>query len=151
MKVTFELPPECLSAFLKECVVKENWCMIEFLFLGGGGKQSYREGAGGLATGCDACQVSLNHLIKSKRKINDLQKLLTVLIDHGAAVDGVSDLPPLSVAVNEKDYESALILLERKASVDGLIQSKISKPGETPAHTALRIGLSSGELTKLSI
>lgn len=148
-KINFHLPPKCMGKFLKECIEKEDWDKIEFLFLGGGGQQCYPEGAGGLATGCDVSELSLSDLIKSKKKENNLQELLTVLIDHGAPVNGVSDLSPLSAAVDEKVLESALVLLKKKANANGLLQCKISKPGDTPFHTALRIGLSSGRLIYL--
>ena len=142
--INFPLPRECMDKYLKECMAREDWVKLELLFLGGGGQQRYVEGEGGLATGCNVSEISLVDLIKSKKKGTNSQKLLTVLIEHGACFNGTGKQSPLSVAVDEKDYESAVVLLKKKADVKGLLQSKCSRADDTPAHTAFRIGLSSG-------
>lgn len=130
---------------MKKCAVKTDWRRIELLFLEDGGQQCYAGGAGGLAANCDASQLSLSDLIKSRRQLEDLPKLLAVLIDHGALVNGIDDQPPLSTAVDQEDYASAVVLLEKQANVNGLLQSKISKSDDAPVHTAFRIGLYSGK------
>ena len=142
--INFPLPLECMDKYLKECMAREDWVKLELLFLGGGGQQRYVEGESGLAAGCYVSEISLVDLIKSKKKGTNFQKLLTVLIDHGACVNGTGKQSPLSVAVDEKDYQSAVVLLKKKADVNGLLQSKCSSADDTPAHTAFRIGLSSG-------
>ena len=143
--INFDLPSEYFNQFLKQCAVRKDWSRVELLFLGDGGQRCCASGAGGLTANCDASEVSLSDLMKSRGKLNNLPKLLAVLIDHGALVNGICNQSPLTVALDRKDYTSAVVLLENKANVNGLLQSRISKSDDTPLHTAFRIGLFSGE------
>ncbi len=146
-KVTFELPHDCLSRYLKECVDKHYWKSLEVFLLGGGGHGSYAKGKGGIATGnCSLNEISLCDVIKARTKPSMYYELVSVLIDHGTLVNGRNDqdIPPLTYAVNYDDYDLAFVLLKKHANPEGLIRSKFGKHDDTPIHTAFRIGLSSG-------
>jgi hypothetical protein len=148
MKITFELPTECVSRYLKECVEKHDWQSLEVFLLGGGGHGSYAKGEGGIATGnCDLKEISLCGVIKSDPKPNMYYELISVLIDHGALVNGRNEQDiPLALAVNYNDHDLAVVLLKKNANSQGLLRSKSGKRGDTPIHTAFRIGLSLGML-----
>jgi hypothetical protein len=147
-KVTFELPHDCLSRYLKECVEKHYWKSLEVFLLGGGGHGSYAKGEGGIATGnCDLKEISLCDVIKSNPKPNMYYELTSVFIDHGALVNGRNEQDiPLALAVNCDDHDLAVVLLKKNANPQDLLRSESGKPDDTPVHTAFRIGLSLGML-----
>lgn len=146
MKVNFELPRDCLSRYLKQCVDNHYWKSLEVLLLGGGGKRSYAKGRGGIATGnCDLGEISLCDIIKSDPKPDKYHQLITVMIDHGVLVNGCDKQDiPLALAVNYDDHDLAVVLLKKNANPDGLVKSKFGKHDDMPIHSAFRIGLSSG-------
>ena len=131
---------------MKECVEKHFWEYLEVFLLGGGGYRSYAKGEGGIATGCcDLKEISLCDIIKSESKPNLYYELISVMIDHGAFVDGRSEHDtPLAVAVNYDDYNLAVVLLKKNANPDGLLKSKYGKHDDKSIHTAFKIGLSLG-------
>ena len=146
-KVTFELPHDCLSRYLKECVDKHHWKSLEVFLLGGGDHGSYAKGKGGIATGnCSLNEISLCDVIKADPKPSMYYELVSVLIDHGTLVNGRNDqdIPPLAYAVSYDDHDLAVVLLKKNANPEGLIRSKFGKHDDTPIHTAFRIGLYSG-------
>ena len=69
------------------------------LFLGGDSQRSFQKGRGGVATGCDAVIVPLDQLLTSS--VQDRDKLIAVLLDHGALPNGPlgCKTSPLSVAM----------------------------------------------------
>jgi ankyrin repeat protein len=119
---------------------------LEVFLLGGGGHGSYAKGEGGIATGnCDLKEISLCDVIKSNPKPSMYYELISVLIDHGALVNGRNEQDmPLAYAVNYDDHDLAVVLLKKNANPQGLLRSKSGKHDDTPVHTAFRIGLSSG-------
>ena len=145
-KVTFELPRDYLSRYLKECVEKHYWKSLEVFLLGGGGHLSFAKGEGGIATGnCDLNEISLCDIIKSDPKPNMYYELINAMIDHGSLVNGRNDQDfPLAFAVNHDDHDLAIILLKKNADPKSLVKSKFGKHDDTPIHTAFRIGLSTG-------
>ena len=147
-KVTFELPRDYLSRYLKECVKNQDWKSLEVLLLGGGGHRSFAKGEGGIATGnCDLNEISLCDVIKSDPKPDMYYKLISAMIDHRSLVNGRNNQDvPLAFAVNHNDHDLAIILLKKNADPKGLIKSKFGKHDDTPIHSAFRIGLSTGML-----
>ena len=146
-KITFELPHDYVSKYLKDCSEKHYWKSIELLLLGGGGHHCYAKGVGGIATGsCDLKDISLCDVIKSDPKPSQYYKLVTALIDNGALVDGRSEqeIPPLALAVNHDDHDLAVALLKKNANPQNLIKCKSGKHDDTPIHTAFRTGLTLG-------
>ena len=85
------------------------------LFLGGDSQRSYAKGRGGVATGCNAVIVPLDQVLGSS--IQDRDKLIAVLLDHGALANGPHGCktPPLSVAMDMEDYAIAYTLLRHGA------------------------------------
>ena len=152
-KVTFELPRQSMSKYLKECVEKHYWRSLEVFLLGGGGYRSYAKGEGGIATGCcDLNEISLCDIIKSKPKPKMYYDLINVVIDHGALVDGRNEQDiPLALAVNYNDHDLAVVLLKKNANPDGLLKSKYGKHDDTSMHTAFRIGLSLGNMLMYNV
>ena len=119
---------------------------MEVFLLGGGGHGLYAKGEGGIATGnCDLREISLCDVIKSNPKPSMYYELISVLIDHGALVNGRNEQDmPLAYAVNYDDHDLAVVLLKKNANPRGLLRSKSGKHDDTPVHKAFRIGLSSG-------
>ena len=145
-KVTFKLPRDCLSRYIKECVEKHYWKSLEDVLLGGGGHRSFAKGEGGIATdNCDLKEISLFDVIKSDPKPKKLYKLISAMIDHGSLVNGRNEKDiPLVSAINRRDHDLAIILLKKNANPEGIIKSKFGRHDDTPVHTAFRIGLASG-------
>ena len=85
------------------------------LFLGGDSQRSYAKGRGGVATGCNAVIVPINEVLESS--IEDQDKLIAVLLDHGALANGPHGCkkPPLSVAMEMENYNIANTLLKHGA------------------------------------
>lgn len=146
MKVNFQLPRDCVSRYLKECVEKNDWKSLDVFLLGGGGERSYAKGEGGIATGnCDLSDISLGGIVKLDPKPSSYYQLITVMIDHGVLVNGRNEQDiPLALAVNHNDHDLAVVLLEKNANPDGLRKSKFGKHDDMPIHSAFRIGLTSG-------
>ena len=90
------------------------------LFLGGDSQRSFQKGRGGVATGCDAVIVPLDQLLTSS--VQDRDKLIAVLLDHGALPNGPlgCKTPPLSVAMEMEDYAIACMLLKHGADASAI-------------------------------
>lgn len=95
--------------------LKKEWGKLHLLFLGGDSQRSYAKGRGGVATGCNAVIVPLNEVLESSVEGRD--KLIAVLLDHGALANGPHGCkkPPLSVAMEMENYHIAYILLKHGA------------------------------------
>lgn len=102
-----------------DAISKENWKRLRVLFLGGGGPFGACLGEGGLASGCDASKVPLNHLITSD--VAEKTFLVSTLLEFGALADGLplgeTKMPPLWVALGTEEFGIATELIEAGADV----------------------------------
>ena len=73
------------------------------------------QGRGGVATGCNVVIVPIDQVLGSS--VPDRDKLIAVLLDHGALANGPHGCktPPLSVAMEMEDYSIAHALLKHGA------------------------------------
>ena len=96
------------------------------LFLGGDSQRSYAKGRGGVATGCNAGIVPISQVLESS--VNDRDKLIAVLLDHGALANGLHGFksPPLSLALEMKDYGIAYTLLKHGADPSVICSSRVT-------------------------
>lgn len=94
---------------------KKEWDKLYTLFLGGDSSRSYGKGRGGIATGCNTIIVPIDEVVASS--VKDRNKLIAVLLDHGALPNGLHGCKtsPLSVAMEMEDYAIAHMLLKQGA------------------------------------
>ena len=87
--IQFKIPKNLIQNVINKAVADRDWKRLHLLFLGGGGEKKYKNGSGGLATGCDASSVPLEEVIRNDLPI--LGKFINILLDHKANVtSGVS-------------------------------------------------------------
>ena len=110
-QITCTLSPQILQFLVKEASEKNEWKKLRFLYLGTAASQT----SSGLASECDASCVPLDLLIESD--VKDLNKLVTILLQHGASPTGLRGCvrPPLLVAMEMKKFSLAVTLLRNNA------------------------------------
>ena len=115
LAITCRIPRPAAQKLIKEICAKKEWRKLHMLFLGGDSHRSYQKGRGGVATGCNAVIVPLDQIVASS--VPDRDKLIAVLLDHGALANGPHGCktPPLSVAMEMEDYAMAYLLLKHGA------------------------------------
>ena len=96
---------------MKDASEKKDWKKLRFLYLGTAASKT----AKGLASECEASYVPLDLLIESDFK--DLDKLVTLLLKHGASPTGLRGCvrPPLLVAMKIRKFSLAVTLLRNNA------------------------------------
>ena len=120
LAITCRIPRPAAQKLIREICVKKEWDKLHMLFLGGDSQRLYQKGRGGVATGCDAVIVPLDQLLTSS--VKDRDKLIAVLLDHGAQPNGPlgCKTPPLSVAMEMEDYAIACMLLKHGADASAI-------------------------------
>ncbi|KAJ7371766.1 TPR and ankyrin repeat-containing protein 1 [Desmophyllum pertusum] len=110
-QITCPLSPQVLQFLVKGACEKNEWKKLRFLYLGTAASKTSR----GLATECDASCVPLDLLIESD--VNDLHKLVTVLLEHGASPTGLRGCAkaPLLAAMETMKFPLAVTLLKNNA------------------------------------
>ncbi|KAJ7371752.1 Hsp90 cochaperone [Desmophyllum pertusum] len=88
-QITCPLSPQVLQFLVKEACEKNEWKKLRFLYLGTAASKTSR----GLATECHASCVPLDLLIESD--VNNLHKLVTVLLEHGLRRQDYEVVPKL--------------------------------------------------------
>ena len=113
--ITCRIPRGTVQKLIKDTCSKKEWDKLHLLFLGGDSQRSYAKGRGGVATGCNAVIVPIDQVLSSL--VRDRDKLIAVLLDHGALASGPHGCksPPLSVAMEMEDYAIAHTLLKHGA------------------------------------
>lgn len=113
--ITCRIPRGTVQKLIKDICSKKEWDKLHLLFLGGDSQRSYAKGRGGVATGCNAVIVPIDQVLGSS--VPDRDKLIAVLLDHGALANGPHGCktPPLSVAMEMEDYSIAHALLKHGA------------------------------------
>lgn len=113
--ITCRIPRAIVQRLIKDVCSKKEWDKLHLLFLGGDSQRSYSKGRGGVATGCNAVILPINQVLESS--VKDREKLIAVLLDHGALASGPHGCqnPPLSVAMEMDDYSIAYTLLKHGA------------------------------------
>lgn len=113
--ITCRVPRATVQKLIKDVCSKKEWDKLHLLFLGGDSQRSYAKGRGGVATGCNAVIVPVNEVLESS--VEDQDKLIAVLLDHGALANGPHGCkkPPLSVAMEMENYNIAYTLLKHGA------------------------------------
>jgi len=121
---------------IKDVCSKKEWEKLHLLFLGGDSQRSYAKGRGGVATGCNAVIVPVDQVLASS--VQDRDKLIAVLLDHGALANGPHGCktPPLSLALEMEDYAIAYMLVKHGAdpSVIGCYRGMASHHREVIDH-----------------
>ena len=118
--ITCTLSPQILQFLVKDVSDKKDWKKLRFLYLGTAATKTSKGLASectskGLAAECDASCVPLELLIESDFK--DLNKLVTLLLQHGASPTGLRGCvrPPLLVAMEMRKFSLAVTLLRSSA------------------------------------
>ena len=113
--ITCRIPRGTVQKLIKDICSKKEWDKLHLLFLGGDSQRLYAKGRGGVATGCNAVIVPIDQVLGSS--VPDRDKLIAVLLDHGALANGPHGCktPPLSVAMEMEDYSIAHALLKHGA------------------------------------
>jgi len=90
---------------------------------------------------CDASCVPLDMVLASDVKNRD--ELVTILLQRNAHARGLPERSqsPLSMCLEEDNFDLALILLQHGADENDLVE----RCGESPFHASLRIGINKGE------
>ncbi|XP_048589125.1 TPR and ankyrin repeat-containing protein 1 isoform X2 [Nematostella vectensis] len=115
MSVTCKISDPVMQRIIKDICNKKEWDKLKLLFLGGDPNRNFPQGRGGLATGTDASHIPLDSVLRSD--MSNLSKLVAVLIDHGADVNGMrgSKNRPLCLALAQEKYSIVAQLLKHKA------------------------------------
>ena len=141
LAITCRIPRAAAQRLIKEVCSKKEWDKLHMLFLGGDSQRSYPKGRGGVATGCNAVIVPIDQVLASS--VKDRNKLIAVLLDHGALANGPHGCktPPLSVAMEMEDYAIAYTLLKHGAdpSVIGCCKGTASHHREVINHVVFII------------
>lgn len=124
--MTCRIPRATAQRLIKDVCAKKEWNKLQLLFLGGDSQRSFDKGRGGVATGCNAGIVPISQVLESS--VHDRDKLIAVLLDHGALANGLhgSKNPPLSVALEMEHYGIAYTLLKHGADPSGICCSRVT-------------------------
>ena len=126
-----------LKKLVKDACAKQDWPMLHLLFLGGDGNRAFAKGRGGLATGFMATAVPIRAVLESK--FSERDKLIRVLLDHGASPNGTTaggSRSPLEFCLEKEDYAMAGVLLKHGA--DSRCLGTEPAPFEVSARAASR-------------
>lgn len=128
-KAECPVPKLFVDKLISECVAKRAVQNLSVLF------------CDGWAVGCDASCVPLDMVLASDVKNRD--ELVTILLQHNAHARGLPERSqsPLSMCLEEDNFDLALILLQHGADESDLVE----RGGESPFHASLRIGINKGE------
>ena len=113
---------------INKAVADRDWKRLHLLFLGGGGEKRYKNGSGGLATGCDASSVPLEEVICSD--LPALGKFINILLDHKANANPPRDrksLLDVAIELGKMDVASMLIDNGNVTSGAGATTSELPK------------------------
>ncbi|XP_022800232.1 TPR and ankyrin repeat-containing protein 1-like isoform X2 [Stylophora pistillata] len=126
LAITCRIPRATAQRLIKDVCAKKEWNKLQLLFLGGDSQRSFAKGRGGVATGCNAGIVPISQVLESS--VHDRDKLIAVLLDHGALANGLhgSKHPPLSVALEMEHYGIAYTLLKHGADPSGICCSRVT-------------------------
>ena len=124
---------------INKAVADRDWKRLHLLFLGGGGEKKYKNGSGGLATGCDASSVPLEEVIRNDLPI--LGKFINILLDHKADANPPRGRKsPLDVAIELGKIDVASILIDKNVK-SGVSANSSERPKVKQSYSKTRLNL----------